>query len=72
MSLTSWGEDITVWLVPMPFGTRAYIESRSAPQPALFDWGRNQRQVDRIAVLIATDPPPPAPVDGGMPQDRPA
>jgi hypothetical protein len=78
MSWQSWGEKITVWLVPTSYGTRVVIQSRSAWRTTLVDWGRNQDNVDQIAAMITSGPPapidapPPArtPVDAATPQDR--
>jgi hypothetical protein len=71
-NLASWGSDVTVWLVAMPYGTRAFIESRPTARPIGLDWGINQHNVDRIAEMITADPPAPdrGPVDAATPQDR--
>lgn len=47
-SLWSWGEDIQVWVKPGSPGTVLTVESRSRATTAVFDWGRNRRNVDRL------------------------
>jgi hypothetical protein len=52
---SSFGDRITVWTFTTPTGTSVLIESRPL-WPTLYDWGKNQRIVDELAVLIAGAP----------------
>jgi hypothetical protein len=48
---------ITVWWAPAPGGTGFSVESRPRQFFLLYDWGRNQRNVDRLVALLQSAVP---------------
>lgn len=49
MSLTSWGEKITLsFFDPLDGGTRVIAESQSALATTLIDYGKNRKNVEQI------------------------
>jgi hypothetical protein len=49
MSLLTYGSLITIWYAPVPGGTGFTVESRPRQPFLLYDYGRNQRMVDRVS-----------------------
>jgi hypothetical protein len=68
------GSIITVWFGPAPGGTGFTVESRPRQWLLYYDWGRNQRNVDRLVALLQSPvvavPSGPAPQWAGDPSGR--
>ena len=67
-SLGTYGELVSVWLAPVDGGIWCTVESRPLVPWVLIDWGRNERNVDRVLQALvsfgATVPPGPLPRPG--------
>lgn len=49
MSMTSWGEKLTVSLAEFPGGTNVHIHSTCSFGLQLVDWGKNKKNVEHLA-----------------------
>jgi hypothetical protein len=53
MGLTSWGEDITVWVAVTPQGSAVNIKSECSLPTQLIDWGKNKENINKFATELS-------------------